>query len=318
VAIGTARPAGGQTDPVQAEIVAGLSAAAPAISPKYFYDALGSRLFEAITALPEYYPTRTEGALLARCLGDIARAVGPGCTLIDLGAGNCEKAARLFGPLAPSQFAGVDISAEFLQGAIARLRRDHPGIEMLAVGSDISAQIALPPDVGRNHRLFSYLGSSIGNFVPDDAVALLQRVREHCRQGGALLIGVDLVKSVDVLHAAYNDNLGVTAAFNLNVLNHVNRLIGSNFNVGDWQHLAFFNSAQSRIEMHLEARRDVSVRWPGGGRSFSGGERIHTENSYKYTRQGFGALLERAGFDRIESWADEREWFAVFLARATP
>ncbi len=298
------------------EIVAGLAAPGAFISPKFFYDSLGSRLFEAITALPEYYPTRIEKGLLSRRGAEIAKAAGAGVTLIDLGAGNCEKARILLGELSPAQYVAVDISAEFLQGALAALRRDFPHVGILGVGTDISSELALPPAVCEDRRLFAYLGSSIGNFTPEDASSLLARIRQQLRRGGGLLIGVDLVKPERVLHEAYNDALGVTAAFNLNILRHVNSLIGSDFDTRDWRHCAFFDAAHSRIEMHLEAKRGLRVRWPEGAREFAQGQRIHTENSYKYRPQDFRAMLERAGFSRVDAWTDDRRWFALFHAAA--
>ena len=293
------------------EITAGLGAAQPSLSPKYLYDSLGSKLFEAITELPEYYPTRTEVALLERHVGAIAEAIGPGATLVELGAGNCEKAGRLFHALRPAQYVALDISGDFLETALAALRSSHPGIAMIGVAADISAGIRLPREVAKGRRLFVYLGSSIGNFDPADACALLADIRGQCRGGGSLLIGVDLVKSVQVLQSAYDDPLGVTAAFNRNVLNHVNALIGSNFDVRDWSHRALFNARSSRMELYLEAEREVLVAWAQGSRHFRKGERLHTENSYKYLLEDFKDLLRDAGFGRISAWTDERDWFAL-------
>ena len=254
--------------------------------------------------------------MLSRRGAEIAKAAGAGVTLIDLGAGNCEKARILLGELSPAQYVAVDISAEFLQGALAALRRDFPHVGILGVGTDISSELALPPAVCEDRRLFAYLGSSIGNFTPEDASSLLARIRQQLRRGGGLLIGVDLVKPERVLHEAYNDALGVTAAFNLNILRHVNSLIGSDFDTRDWRHCAFFDAAHSRIEMHLEAKRGLRVRWPEGAREFAQGQRIHTENSYKYRPQDFRAMLERAGFSRVDAWTDDRRWFALFHAAA--
>lgn len=296
------------------EIIDGLSAANASISPKYFYDTLGCRLFELITLLPEYYPTRVERALMERHSAAIVRAVGKGATLIDLGAGNCEKARSLFPALEPRQYVGVDISTRFLRQALSNMQRGYPHIDMLAVGADFSAGLALPESVRGERRVFFYPGSSIGNFDPQDALALLSRIRRLCAHPGGLLVGIDLVKDEATLNAAYNDGLGLTAAFNLNVLNHINERIGSNFSLADWNHRAFYNSARSRIEMHLEAAGDVSVSWPGGGRRFSAGERIHTENSYKYELDGFKALLAQAGFSEVGAWTDEHQWFAVCYA----
>ncbi|HET9978584.1 MAG TPA: L-histidine N(alpha)-methyltransferase [Burkholderiaceae bacterium] len=298
---------------LRAELADGLAAEAASIAPKYFYDALGSRLFDAITDLPEYYPTRTEAGILAARRWDIAEAVGRARTLIDLGAGNCEKASRLFSTLAPARYVAVDISVEFLRRALAALQREHPELDLVGLGQDFSRALRLPAEVGDGPRTFFYPGSSIGNFTPEDACAFLCRVRAGS-PGCNLVIGVDLVKDQAVLEAAYDDPLGVTAAFNRNVLLHVNRLLGSDFALADWRHVALFNAAESRIEMHLEARRAVDVRWPGGGRRFAAGERIHSENSYKYGVETFGRLLRQAGYAQTHCWTDERGWFAVFCA----
>jgi dimethylhistidine N-methyltransferase len=303
-------------DAIRAELSAGLLATLASTSPKYLYDALGSKLFEAICELPEYYPTRTEAAIFDRHLSDIARSIGRGSTLIDLGAGNCAKAARLFPVLQPTQYVPVDISVDFLRDAMTCLRQRFPMIKMTGIGMDFSATLDLPEAVRRDKRLFFYPGSSIGNFTPVEAAALLGRLRDACRADGGLLIGVDLVKDKSVLDAAYDDAIGVTAAFNLNLLLHLNQLLDADFKVRDWRHLGFFNEEQGRIEMHLEARCDTGASWQGGERHFRKGERIHTESSYKYTRQGFLQLLERAGFGAVRTWTDERGWFMVCHAHA--
>jgi len=297
------------------DITRGLNQRPASISPKYFYDQHGSRLFEEITRLPEYYPTRTETALMQQHAADIARAVGMGRTLVELGAGNCQKARTLCRLVQPACFVGVDISADFLQAAVQGLRDDFPGLDARAVGGDMTQGVTLPDDIPRTGRLVFYPGSSIGNFDPPHALDLLAHMRELIDDDGGLLIGIDLPKDVDVLEAAYDDAAGVTAAFNRNVLRHVNRLIGSNFDVEQWQHRAFFNQGESRIEMHLEAMADFDVHWPGGGRRFDQGERIHTENSYKYPLRVFTDMLERAGFSQAQAWTDDRGWFAVVHAR---
>lgn len=306
-----------QPDPqaVRAELLAGLLAAPASTSPKYLYDRLGSRLFEAITELPEYYPTRTEAAVLAAHGEAIAALIPRGATLVDLGAGNCEKAARLFEVLQPARYVAVDISVDFLRDALHCLQRQHPALEMLGVGLDFSSALVLPPQVGAGQRVLFYPGSSIGNFTPPQALDFLRQMRAET-QGGGLLIGVDLVKPLNVLEPAYDDALGVTAAFNKNLLLHINQLIGSDFALQDWEHRAFFNAQASRIEMHLQAARALTVRWPGGERKFAAGERIHTENSCKYTVPDFEALLHRAGFAQTRVWQDERGWFALFWAQA--
>ncbi|MBE0472648.1 L-histidine N(alpha)-methyltransferase [Rhodoferax sp.] len=299
----------------QAEIIHGLTQVAPSLSPKYFYDARGSALFEQITVLPEYYPTRVERGIMAGHGPDIARSVGTGSTVIELGAGNCDKARALCELLAPKRFVAVDISEAFLHEAVASMRPSFPDIAIQALVADLSADIVLPANLPLAQRLVFYPGSSIGNFDPRQALALLSRMRGLLGDDGALLIGVDLVKDASILHAAYNDAAGITAAFNLNALAHVNRLIGSDFDVAQWQHVAFFNPVASRIEMHLQASTDTLVRWPGGGRSFVRGERIHTENSYKYLAEDFLDLLRRAGLPNTQVWTDELAWFAVVLAR---
>ena len=300
---------------VRAEISAGLLATAAAISPKYFYDGLGSKLFEAICELPEYYPTRTEAAIFARHGQDMAAAIGAGSALIDLGAGNCAKAAALFPLLRPAQYVPVDISHDFLTEAVSRLQQRFPQIEMTALGLDFSGGFALPDSVRHQRRLFFYPGSSIGNFSPQQAVAFLRGLRANAGQDGGLLIGVDLVKDKATLDAAYDDDLGVTAAFNLNLLRHLNHLAGADFDVRDWLHVAFFNQEAGRIEMYLEARSALTVRWQDGERQFARGERIHTEYSYKYTQAAFVELLAHSGFEAAQTWTDERAWFAVIHAR---
>jgi dimethylhistidine N-methyltransferase len=303
---------------VLAELDAGLRAEFACISPKFLYDALGSRLFEAICDLPEYYPTRTEASIFAHHGAEMARSIGPGCTLIDLGAGNCAKAASLFPLLHPAQYVAIDISADFLRGSIERLQQRFPHIEMTGLGLDFSSSLALPGIVRQEKRLFFYPGSSIGNFTPVQAAAFLRRVRAECENDGGLLIGIDLVKDAATLDAAYDDALGVTAAFNLNLLRHVNHLAGADFNVRQWRHRGFYNGAESRIEMHLEAREALTVQWHGGARTFAAGERIHTENSYKYRQSAALGLLEQSGFQSVKVWTDPDGWFAVIYARAVP
>lgn len=314
------------TAELASEAIAGLRAARAAVSPKFFYDALGSHLFDAITLLDEYYPTRTEAAILSQHGTHIAAAVegllasrGGLDALVDLGAGNCAKAARLFPLLRPRRYVAIDISVDFLHEAIEGLQRQHPDIRMAGVGLDFSAQLALPAPVHREllpgAALMFYPGSSIGNFHPDAALQLLAQAREMAG-GGGLLIGVDRVKDTATLEAAYDDPLGVTGAFNLNLLRHLNRLIGTDFRLREWRHLARYDRAQSRIEMHLVARQALTVRWPGGERRFSADESIHTESSYKWEPDQFETLLHDAGFGAVQHWSDERGAFSVMLADA--
>jgi L-histidine N-alpha-methyltransferase len=300
----------------RAAVASALLAEAARIAPKFFYDRLGSTLFEAITELPEYYPTRTEATIFAAHGAEMARAIGSGMTLIDLGAGNCAKAASLFPLLEPKRYVAVDISVEFLRDSLRRLQREHPQLDIAGLGQDFSATIDIPPHLVAGARpVFFYPGSSIGNFNAGEALAFLRRVRARAR-GGGMLIGVDLVKPRAVLEAAYDDALGITAAFNLNALRHLNATIGADFEPKQWRHVAFFDEARSRIEMHLEAREALTVAWPGGTRRFAAGERIHTENSCKYTLDGFSALLGEAGFASMRHWTDANGWFAVFWAAA--
>ncbi|HQT64832.1 MAG: L-histidine N(alpha)-methyltransferase [Acidocella sp. 20-57-95] len=298
------------------ELASGLRQHAARIPPKYFYNELGSKLFEAICLVDEYYVTRAETNIYLNHATEIADIAGQGGTLIDLGAGNCAKAALLFKALQPNQYVPVDISTAFLNSTVERLQAVYPQIAMLPVGLDFTESLNLPAKIRQDQRLLFYPGSSIGNFSPLQAMQFLTRIHRECGKNGALLIGVDLVKPADILEAAYNDSLGITAAFNLNLLVHVNNLLDSNFLVSDWRHIAFFNVDQNCIEMHLEARRPVTVQWPGGERFFAQGERIHTENSYKYTKDGFSELLKSCNFGDPICWTDPAQQFLVCYARA--
>ncbi len=303
------------------ELANGLLAEVSSIAPKFLYDALGSRLFAAITELPEYYPTRTEAAIFTTHKAAMAAAIGTGRTLVDLGAGNCEKAANLFDALTPARYVAVDISADYLSDALDFLQFRHPAMDLLGIGMDFSTTFTLPPQADIEDCFVFYPGSSIGNFTPVEAEVFLRQIRTAAK-GGGLLIGVDLVKPVSVLEPAYDDALGVTAAFNRNLLTISNRLLHADFNVSDFRHIACFNSRERRIEMHLEALHEVKVCWPDvngvsngrSGRVFHAGERIHTENSYKYTLDHFTALLQGAGYTEIRFWTDPNGWFAMFWA----
>jgi dimethylhistidine N-methyltransferase len=298
----------------RAELSAGLSRSQAAISPKYFYDAQGSKLFEAICALDEYYPTRAEQEIFRLHGPAIAEVAGAGAALIDLGAGNCAKAASLLGVLHPRSYVPVDISTAFLNEAVTPLRQAYPTLAIHPVATDFSESLSLPGFVhALPQKLFFYPGSSLGNFGPLQALHFLRGIREF---GGDLLIGLDLVKDTQTLEAAYDDALGVTAAFNLNSLRHVNRILGADFDLADWSHHAFFNEAQSRIEMHLRARQDCLVTWLGGARSFSALDTIHTENSYKFTVESATELLQRAGFAGMTNWTDPHRKFLFCHARA--
>ncbi|HMP11688.1 MAG TPA: L-histidine N(alpha)-methyltransferase [Hydrogenophaga sp.] len=314
---------------VCAELVTGLTSSPARLAPKYFYDALGSRLFDAITELDEYYPTRTEAAIFESRVREMARHVAAGAVWFDLGAGSCAKAASLFGVMRPGAYVPIDISVDYLRGSVAALQERHPALPMLGLGLDFSSALELPAeadawlsghDLRAAARCVFYPGSSIGNFAPDEALRLLGQARALCDGGGAgsgLLIGVDRVKAKAVLDLAYDDALGVTAAFNRNLLRHVNRLLGSDIQPAHWRHVAFYNEAESRIEMHLQAVGAQTVAWPGGQRTFADGERLHTENSYKWTPEAFEGLLRQAGFGEVTHWSDERGWFSVFWAQAS-
>ncbi len=301
------------------ELAEGLTADAARVAPKFFYNVIGSRLFEAITGLEEYYPSRTEAGIFEAAQSDMAQVLRDAglerpC-LIDLGAGNCAKAARLIPHLQPCQYVPVDISVDFLKDAAAQVQQRFPALDIVGVGLDFSAGLALPDAVQPHDRVFFYPGSSLGNFQPEEALAFLRLIASPAQgQARGLLLGIDLVKDSATLEAAYDDALGVTAAFNKNLLRNVNALLGADFEPSQWRHVALFNAVESRIEMHLEAVRDVTVRWPGQARRFLAGERIHTESSYKYTPDSMTALLLQAGFRQIRHWSDPKGWFAVFWA----
>lgn len=302
------------------ELINSLTADTPSISPKFFYDEIGSHLFEVITLLQEYYPTRTEKWIMDSYQSEIANAVGDCDVLIDLGAGNCAKASRLFETINPKQYRALDISKEYLELAVSDLQKQFPHIEMSAHAVDLSLPMSFP-DIRESKKIFFYPGSSIGNFDPETADQFFMNIANECNGNGGLLIGVDLVKDVKTLGLAYNDPLGVTAAFNLNTLLNVNRLIGSNFNLVDWEHYAFFNVSESRIEMHLRALRDTKINLPSAGSkdhviSFDTGDLIHTENSYKYTQEDFVKKLKRVGFTDVYCWTDPKDYFLVCFAKA--
>ena len=250
------------------------------------------------------------GAAIAAAV--LAR-LGPAPCMVDVGAGNCAKAARLMPLLRPARYVAVDISVDYLREALAEMQRRLPGLDILGLGLDFSGHLQLPVNLVEQPSLIFYPGSSIGNFDPGQALRLLREARA-ASAGGALLIGVDLVKDTTRLTEAYDDALGVTAAFNLNILRHLNRLLGADFQLGDWRHLALYDALGSRIEMHLVARRNLCVRWAGAQREFVEGERLHTENSYKWQRDEFATLLRHAGYEQVQCWTDARNDFALMLA----
>ena len=297
-------------------LIGGLAAASASVAPKYFYDALGCALFGAICELPEYYPTRTERAIFVEHREAIARVLGRGKQLVDLGAGDCRKAQAWLPFLEPTRYLAVDFAGDEIAASLARMAPEFPDIEMRGVVADFAEALDLSRDLTRDPVTFFYAGSSIGNFTPDEARRFLRNVHLHClgRDGSALLIGVDTKKDAARLVSAYDDALGVTAAFNRNVLLHVNRVLGCDFHPDAFDHRARYDDAAGRIEMYLVARAAQTVALPGAVRTFAAGEGIHTENSYKYTPDEFSRLLRGAGFRSMRCWQDANRDFAVFYA----
>lgn len=296
------------------EIEAGLMAEQASISPKFLYDALGAHLFTALTFLPEYYPTAVEASILKQYSNEIAAAIGKKPVLIDLGAGDCKKAARLFESIKPSSYVAIDFSVDYLKEALEKLQNQYADIPMVGIGMDFSQTLKLPDTITQGPRTFFYPGSSLGNFLPSDAEALLKQIK-HETLGGGLLLGVDLMKAEHVLQTAYDDPLKVTAAFNLNILRSINAIIESNFDVSDFCHKVVVNHSQERVELYLEALRDTTVAWHDKQRAFKKGERIHTENSHKYSIASIQTLMNRAGFQSVKVWTDPRQYFAVIYAQ---
>ena len=297
------------------EVLAGLAARPRAIPAKFFYDERGSGLFDQICELPEYYQTRTEMAILRDALPELLDHIGKECTLIELGSGASKKVRLLLEALRPSGYVGVDISKEFLLTSTHTLAHDYPWLEVHAVCVDFSSGLEIPYCDDAAHNVAFFPGSSIGNFDPDDAVDLLSDIGMMVGQGGHLLIGVDLKKSVARLNAAYNDSAGVTAAFNLNLLQRIRNELDSDIDPENFEHYAFYNPGAGRIEMHLISRVSQIVHVDGKRFAFEVGESLHTENSYKYTVAEFDGLANRAGFRRQALWLDDEGLFSVHLLR---
>ncbi|MEO0575811.1 MAG: L-histidine N(alpha)-methyltransferase [Pseudomonadota bacterium] len=300
------------------DIVEGLSLPQKVLSPKYFYDERGSELFEAITLQPEYYPTRTELGILKQNINAIGDALGHDVSLIEFGAGASVKVRVLLDNLADiAVFVPVDISGDHLQLAADELAADYPDIEVLPVAADFTRPFPLPSPVNMPARnIVFFPGSTIGNFPPDAALGLLQTMRAVAKDNGGLLIGVDLKKDHSVLERAYNDEAGVTAQFNRNMLVHLNREYGSDFDPEAFDHRAVYNAAASRIEMHLISTCPQRVTIGGHVFAFAEGEYILTECSYKYALEGFAALAKQAGFDVQQVWTDSEQHFSLQYAVA--
>jgi dimethylhistidine N-methyltransferase len=293
------------------DVIEGLSLPQKALPPKYFYDAQGSRLFEAICRLKEYYPTRAELALTSGHIRAIARFAGSGNTLIEYGSGESMKSRLLIEALRPSAYIPVDISEDALRGAAAKLRRRFPRLDIRPVHGDFSQPLKIPMLRAMGRRVVYFPGSTIGNLTPGDARAFLRMTRGQVGPRGAMLVGVDLKKDADALHAAYNDAKGVTAAFNLNLLARINRELGGDFDLRCFRHYAFYNVAPGRIEMHLVSLAPQSVNIGKHRFAFEAGESIHTENSYKYSIDGFRALAKSAGFKGEKVWLDPKGLFSL-------
>lgn len=298
-------------------MIAGLAAPRKAIAPKYFYDARGSALFAEICDQPEYYLPDAEREIFSAHGAEIAAALGDGVVLLEPGAGSAIKIRWLLEHLRPSTYVPIDISHEHLKRAVARLADDYPWLRIAAAVADYTHSLPVPAAVPEGPRAAFFPGSSLGNFEPADAAVFLRLVRDTVGHQGHLLIGVDRQKDGMVLDAAYNDAAGVTARFNLNLLQRANAELGADFDLDAFSHHAFYNARLGRIEMHLVSRRPQEVRINGNVFGFAAGESVHTENSYKYSPEAFSALASRAGFSCLARWTDKRGYFGVYLLAAT-
>lgn len=302
------------SDAFLAEVLRGLSATPKAIPAKFFYDARGAKLFEQICELPEYYPTRAEIAIMHDYAAEMTAAIGPDNVLIELGSGSSRKTRILLEAISPKAYLPIDISRDQLIDSANAIAREFPRIQVHAVCADYSnPNFALPPlDPLRTKRRVVYFpGSTIGNFTPDEARIFLRNTARLARAGGGLLIGVDLKKPAPLLHAAYNDAQGVTAAFNLNLLSRINRELGADFDLAAFEHWAFYDEDVGRIEMHLRACRAQQVILANQIFSFAEGETIHTENSCKYAIDEFITLASSAGWQPVRVWTDQAQLFSV-------
>jgi dimethylhistidine N-methyltransferase len=309
-------PAHPEATAFAADVVAGLTATPKRLPPKYFYDVAGSELFERITALPEYYPTRCELAILHEHAADIAALIPQGAALIEFGSGSSVKTRIVLGAAKGlAAYVPVDISGDFLERQAVELRKEYPGVAMLPVAADFSKPFDLPIAIEGMPRAGFFPGSTIGNLEPHEACAFMRQAAETLGSGAMFIVGVDLVKDQRVLQKAYNDKQGVTAKFNLNLLTRINRELGANFNVSAFEHHAFFNREKSRIEMHLASMKRQKVRLCGETIDFRAGETIHTENSYKYSVESFGAMARGSGWTPVDVWTDPDKCFSVHALR---
>lgn len=298
------------------EVAASLAAPTPTLDPKYFYDERGSQLFEAITRTPEYYPTRTEEALLRDHADAMAAELSPDLVIAEPGAGGCDKVRILLDHWHPSGYMPLEISRACLLDATHRLAPCYPEVHFNAVCADYSQALAFPGDDQGRPRLVFFPGSTIGNFEPEACGRFLSGLRRLAGDNGYLLIGADLQKDPARLNAAYNDRAGHTAAFNLNALHHLNGRLQCGFDTDAFEHHAFYNETLRRIEMHLECRRPQTITVDGQRIRLAAGTRIHTENSYKFTVESFSRQLVEAGFSPLSSWVDDDGLFSIHLARA--
>ena len=301
------------------DILAGFSRPAKSISSRWLYDARGSELFEQITELPEYYPTRTETAILQLRAAEIARATASARTLVEFGSGSSRKTEILLAAHPDlAAYAPIDVSASALRDAAERLGSRFPALRLFPTLGDFTARPDLPREVAAWPRLGFFPGSTIGNLTPPDATRLLAALGETLGPGAPLVVGHDLAKPLDRLLPAYDDAAGVTAAFNLNLLARINRELGGDFDLAAFRHEAVWNAGHSRVEMHLVSLRDHWARVLDRAFHFGRGEHVHTENSYKYTTEVFSRIAEDAGFDALESWTDDERLFRVTLLRHQP
>ena len=300
---------------IKAEVINGLSCQPKAIPPKFFYDEYGSQLFDQITALPEYYPTRTEIAILKQHGEEMASLLGNQCLLVELGSGSSQKIRLLLDALQPTAYMPIDISKQHLLQSAQMLANDYPDLEIHAVCTDYSSDFNLPYYPDNKPKAAFFPGSSIGNFEPIHAQELLHQLAQLLGPNSTLLIGVDLKKDPQHLNAAYNDAAGVTAAFNLNLLIRINRELNANFELSRFEHQAFYNEQLGRVEMHLVSNIPHEVKVSGQPFEFTTGENIHTENSYKYTVAQFQQLANEVGFHPEQVWMDSEELFSVHCLR---